>query len=452
VWTYPTGGVVYSSPAIAADGTIYVGSEDGWLHAINPDGSRKWAFTGAGDWIDSSPAIGPDGTIYFGCWDNHVYAIDPADGTEKWRYATGNLVIASPAIDAAGNIYFGSNDGIFYSLTPGGSLRWMFLAQGEIDASAAISGDGGTVYFGDTLGYFYALSTLSGAQKWRYQILLQHPDTRQLGILAAPAIGYDGTVYVGSQNGRLYAFGNNSNGAPLWTFTATEAIDNTPVIGADGAIYFASRDGYVYAVNPQSGAPVQLWESLVGDVFYASPALSADGHLIVAAYAGEGFTQVVALDRLGEPVWQMFVAGFNDSSPAIGADGSVYVGMHDYSLYRIHHGAPIAAGPWPKFRRSLVNRGRAGTPGDTFEDYFPARGLSDGPWTPVTWWGDLAGQPFPWIFHRAEGWSYCAGAGGNDVWHWHAASATWRHASPLHPGWFWYPPESDTPGRWSTLP
>ena len=41
-------------PSIGSDGAIYVRSRDGNLYAINPDGSRKWAFE-AGE--DSSPAI-----------------------------------------------------------------------------------------------------------------------------------------------------------------------------------------------------------------------------------------------------------------------------------------------------------------------------------------------------------------------------------------------------------
>ena len=33
-WTYKTGGTVFSSPAIAPDGTVYVGSADGRLYAF----------------------------------------------------------------------------------------------------------------------------------------------------------------------------------------------------------------------------------------------------------------------------------------------------------------------------------------------------------------------------------------------------------------------------------
>lgn len=74
--TFPTGGAVESSPAIGADGTVYVGSTDDYLYAIDPmDGTKKWSFaTGAA--IYSSPAIGADGTIYVGSDDYLLYAID----------------------------------------------------------------------------------------------------------------------------------------------------------------------------------------------------------------------------------------------------------------------------------------------------------------------------------------------------------------------------------------
>ena len=50
-WVFATGGAVRSSPAIGADGTVYVGSDDRKLYAVNGEtGDKKWEFrTGAGD-------------------------------------------------------------------------------------------------------------------------------------------------------------------------------------------------------------------------------------------------------------------------------------------------------------------------------------------------------------------------------------------------------------------
>ena len=66
-----------SSPAIGSDGTLYVGSYDNKLYAINgKSGVKLWEFeTGFRGNVSSSPAIGSDGTVYVGSFDKKVYAI-----------------------------------------------------------------------------------------------------------------------------------------------------------------------------------------------------------------------------------------------------------------------------------------------------------------------------------------------------------------------------------------
>ena len=84
IWSFRFGGSdVYSSPAVGSNGTIYVGSDDNNLYAINPDGSKKWVFKTRGS-VPSSPTIGSDGTIYVASEDGYLYAIktstdDPAE-------------------------------------------------------------------------------------------------------------------------------------------------------------------------------------------------------------------------------------------------------------------------------------------------------------------------------------------------------------------------------------
>ena len=75
LWEFETGDKVTSSPAIGSDGTVYVGSWDKKLCAINgKTGVKLWEFT-TGDFVTSSTAIGPDGTVYIGSHDKKVYAI-----------------------------------------------------------------------------------------------------------------------------------------------------------------------------------------------------------------------------------------------------------------------------------------------------------------------------------------------------------------------------------------
>ena len=63
-----------------ADGSIILGADDGIIRALNPgDGSEKWRFdtrTGPGNLIESSPVIAADGAIYVGSFDGFLYKLN----------------------------------------------------------------------------------------------------------------------------------------------------------------------------------------------------------------------------------------------------------------------------------------------------------------------------------------------------------------------------------------
>lgn len=177
-WTYSTGEFfdghcVDSSPAIGPDGTIYVGTDpygaSGYnpvpvttvFFAINPDGSHKWSFD-MEDGTESSPAIGgPKGrTIYVGSYDGNLYAIQDEgnEGVLKWKFQTGGWIDGSPTVDGGGTIYVGSRDSTLYAINPDGTLRWSFDTGGEIEASPTID-DRGILYIGNFNGNFFALGS-----------------------------------------------------------------------------------------------------------------------------------------------------------------------------------------------------------------------------------------------------------------------------------------------------
>ena len=102
-WKFKTEDLVYSSPTIGGDGTVYIGSHDWHLYALNPNGELKWKFKAEGN-VSSSPAIGNDGTIYFCSYDKYLYALNP-NGTLKWKYKTLDDIRSSPIIGFDGTIY-----------------------------------------------------------------------------------------------------------------------------------------------------------------------------------------------------------------------------------------------------------------------------------------------------------------------------------------------------------
>ena len=57
-------------------------------------------------------------------------------------------------------------------------------------------------------------------------------------LSSSPAIGADGTVYIGSYDDNLYAI--NPDGTKKWAFDIGDDVDSSPAIGSDGTIYVGS--------------------------------------------------------------------------------------------------------------------------------------------------------------------------------------------------------------------
>jgi len=320
-WFFTTGDQIQaSSPAIGADGTIYIGSMDQNLYAVNSDGSQKWAFT-AGGQIYSSPAIGSDGTAYFGAFDGVIYAVN-SEGTGTWTFQTGGQIESSPNIGPDGTIYVASDDKQLYAINPDGSQKWVFFL-GDGGGSSPAVGKDGTIYVGDWDGTVYALD-VNGSAKWAYQT----GDS----IDASPALGSDGTVYVGLdgisteyQTGTLIAV---KDGIFQWAFPTGATIFSSPAVGTDGTIYIGSFDTYLYAVTP---AGAEKWAFQTGDHVNSSPAIDANG----TVYVGSNDNYLYAVNPDGSGKWAFQTGGIVLSSPAIGADGTIYVGSYDQNLYAI---------------------------------------------------------------------------------------------------------------------
>jgi eukaryotic-like serine/threonine-protein kinase len=175
-WEFETGGIVTSSPTIGVDGTVYVAHQSTSgrapykrkIYALKPpkaiEGS-PFAKTGINQWEfilggrdGSSPVIGVDGTVYVGSFDRKVYALNGKTGSKKWEFKTGREVYHSPVIGADGTVYVGSADKKVYALNgKTGAKKWEFITGDRVIGSPAIGPDG-TVYVGSEDKKVYALA------------------------------------------------------------------------------------------------------------------------------------------------------------------------------------------------------------------------------------------------------------------------------------------------------
>jgi outer membrane protein assembly factor BamB len=321
IWRFETDGWVEDNPTIGNDGTLYFGGNfDGlpwYIIAVYPNGTLKWKYKTNGLILGSSPAIAEDGTIYIGSWDSKLYAINP-DGTLKWKTGVSGNVASSPAIGDDGTIYvgamgFGSN-GRISAVNPNGTRKWYYDTNDVITSDPTIAEDG-TIYIGSQDNYLYAMNP-DGTLKWRYET--GHH------IRGPPSIAVDGTIYIGSVDKHLHAI--YPNGTMRWKHYVGDEISTNPSLGEDGTIYCGGNK--FWAINPNG---TRKWTFNMGNdrhVDSSSPAISSDGTIYFGTNIGDGDGgEIIAVNPDGTERWREKIAGYwVESSPSIGEDGTIYIG------------------------------------------------------------------------------------------------------------------------------
>ncbi len=155
-----------------------------------------------------------------------------------------------------------------------------------------------------------------------------------------------GVVYIGSDDGKLYAL-EETSGEVRWQFATGGMVRSCPAVGG-GLVYIASDDGYAYAVHAGDGSPA--WRTDIGntapvdvranllnnpsprgyDYRQSSPVL-ASGRV----YVGSSDTNVYALDAAtGEVIWKRATGDQVRATPTV-AGGVVYVGSWDERMYAL---------------------------------------------------------------------------------------------------------------------
>jgi hypothetical protein len=142
-WKYFVNSSITSTVVIDSDKTIYAGANMRELHAVYPNGTRKWKQ----DLVNAhsyDPAIGHDGTIYIGTSEK-FHAFKP-DGTLKWILDKDNNFVGCPVEDDDGVVYIGSADGHLYAIYPNGTIKWeFFIGSEDYVSSPAIDSQGNII-------------------------------------------------------------------------------------------------------------------------------------------------------------------------------------------------------------------------------------------------------------------------------------------------------------------
>ncbi len=347
-WTFTTGKAVKSSP-VAAEGMVFIGSNDGKAYALDAQsGRKKWMFTT--EMEVEAPPLWFEGVVYIGSADGKMYALQASTGRELWRFATEDKILGSANVWQKGDgsrrsLVFGSYDSKVYALDPKtGQLQWVFATNNFINGAPAVAGD--RLVLGDCDGKLHVICALDGTSL--LAIDLGGP------IAGSPAV--DGAVaYIGGYNNRFVAV----------TISVTPLSSQPPISNLAGRPAVEAVEFRISDLQKDAQQPSELnkhnqsdhtdFSQINEEVSPSQEELPADNPAIVWSYRDRSFPyfsspavteglvifggrdrRLHAVDKAtGQRRWVFPARNKIDSSPVVVGD-KVVVGSDDGRLYVVN--------------------------------------------------------------------------------------------------------------------
>ena len=309
---------IFSSPAVDDNGNVYMIVRDLQSEAdrnlytisVSADGSLRWAVpvaTPGSNLYATTPAIAADGSIFIAHRDGKVGSLTP-DGEYTEYPSTGlSNITSGVAISRSGMVYVtGGNSLGLFGYNPSSDVSWTYNTNfggassaliGALKSTTVAIGADGTVYSvsdATSGGIIFAVDGVTGAEKWAYTTVGAIPD-------GGVALGADGTVYASggeylasTPSAGIYAI--NPDGTLKWHYPSTAAVQTSPIVDSRGYIHFVDAEATYYVLTAEG----ELFSSLsLGDACASSPVMDANGNLYVAVNANGQF-QVVCASSKGD--------------------------------------------------------------------------------------------------------------------------------------------------------
>jgi len=223
----------------------------GFVYAIDLNThNQKWKFPADKantKGFYANPVLTPDGKqLLVPGYDNSLYSLDPNNnGTELWRFSDSKTrLIASPLV--IGNLaYQPSSNGSVYAIDlTTHAAQWTATTKAGIWAEPTTEANCSCIYVSSMDGHVYKFDSNNGRQ------LAQSPSLNG-AIVGTPAVGPDGTLYVGSFGKQMFALDGNTL-AIQWQVPTHDWVWSGPAL-ENNVLYFGDLAGYFYALNTADG-------------------------------------------------------------------------------------------------------------------------------------------------------------------------------------------------------
>jgi outer membrane protein assembly factor BamB len=198
-----TDGAITATPLLGEDGTLFVVSGDGRLRQFETDGTIRRTTT-IGGFLSASPNIGSDGTVYFGS-EAGSFAAVCSNGAPKFirtttRSQSAPAVMIDPSDPDNIIVVAGSSNGQVRAFDRRGRTRWSLFVSAGATITAAIIIDEATqrVFVADQTGRVFVGDLANGVLDPQFNF------RASASISASAALGND-VLYVADELGVLYA-------------------------------------------------------------------------------------------------------------------------------------------------------------------------------------------------------------------------------------------------------
>jgi outer membrane protein assembly factor BamB len=319
-------------------GLVFIGSDDGFLYALDLDkGSKVWSVqTGAA--ISTSPYAH---TRYFhngsiasslvvvGNEDGSVNSFNGFTGQPGWSYKTGGPILVDPVItDDA--VLVKSEDGHLYSLNEEtGQLQWSALVNGSVGPAMIVYQQ--TIYCSSKDGNLYAINKTDGSTRWATK-----PGA---GVSSGPALYFNDLAYeshlsdsidvgVGTLDANYYKINATTGEITYNSINMNRVVVNVPVVYDNADTYAVDSSGELIYIDQvldiESLSPYGIGRSsptLVNRLLYFgdNQGLLYRNGTDAPGQGGVGFSTGRAIE----------------SSPVV-SNGIVYLGSDDQKVYAIN--------------------------------------------------------------------------------------------------------------------
>ena len=156
-WEVKHSGLTRFTPGVGKDGSVYAGTTDGIVFAINPDGTERWSHEGMGMFLTAP--LENEGIVYAGCCDDNLYAFDKDTGEKKWALKLSGEVRSTPIMTPDGKTLIAKSDrNDLYGINPATSkIRWKHHASSFMHNQPALD-KRGNIYFGTNDSKVYSFN------------------------------------------------------------------------------------------------------------------------------------------------------------------------------------------------------------------------------------------------------------------------------------------------------